>query len=135
MSIYKELFKHLANEHDLIFLESDMQEIIIICEKIKKPIKKQKPIEDRKYEFENKCGKYSDEYYTETLMDFISYWTEANDGAKKMRFEMAKNQPFNIGRRLGTWKKNQKNYGNQKNSGATTDQITGIYANKFGKQG
>ena len=36
---------------------------------------------------------------------FFSYWCEKSDKGKKMRFEMAKNQPFDMGRRLGTWKK------------------------------
>lgn len=31
---YQELFNHLANEHDLILLESEMQEIIRICNNI-----------------------------------------------------------------------------------------------------
>jgi len=47
-------------------------------------------------------------YPDEMLKEFFSYWTESNEGAKKMRFELAKNQPFQISRRLATWKKNQK---------------------------
>jgi hypothetical protein len=41
--------------------------------------------------------------------DFISYWTEHNENGKKMRLEMSKNQPFNIKRRLATWKRMSKN--------------------------
>ncbi len=31
---YKELWSHLANEHNLILLESEMDEIIQLCKKI-----------------------------------------------------------------------------------------------------
>ena len=40
---------------------------------------------------------------------FFSYWIEKSLKGKKMRFEMAKNQPFDMGRRLGTWKGNNNN--------------------------
>jgi len=33
MNLYQELFDHLAEEHDLILLQSEMQEIINIIEK------------------------------------------------------------------------------------------------------
>jgi hypothetical protein len=43
------------------------------------------------------------------LIEFRDYWTEHNDNGKKMRFEYAKNQPFNVSRRLATWsKRNQE---------------------------
>ena len=40
---------------------------------------------------------------------FWAYWCEKSENGKKMRFEMAKNQPFAMGRRLGTWKANANN--------------------------
>jgi hypothetical protein len=40
---------------------------------------------------------------------FWGYWCEKSERGKKMRFEMAKNQPFDMGRRLGTWKGNNNN--------------------------
>lgn len=66
-------------------------------------------IEKRKSDFQKKVYAFK-ENDKMLLSEFISYWTESNEGGKKMRFELAKNQPFNIGRRLGTWKKNQRNF-------------------------
>lgn len=44
--------------------------------------------------------------------NFIEYWTEHNDGAKKCRFEFEK--VFNIGRRINTWKRNEIRFGTKK---------------------
>lgn len=41
------------------------------------------------------------------LNDFYRYWTEMNDGGKKMRFEMEK--VFQVSGRLITWHKNNLN--------------------------
>lgn len=50
----------------------------------------------------------------EMTREFISYWTEHNQNGKKMRFEMQK--VFDIGRRLGTWQRNNKNFNKQNHS-------------------
>ena len=73
---------------------------------------KVKSLSDRKENFIVAVSKHESEYEYQMLLDFISYWTEHNEGGKKMRFEMAKNQPFNIKRRLGTFKKNSERYNN-----------------------
>jgi len=65
-------------------------------------------LEQRKKDFV--LDVYSYDEPKDLLDDFISYWTEHNKGGRKMRFEMSKNQPFNIGRRIGTWKRNQKRF-------------------------
>jgi len=98
--------------------------IMEFVDEYKKPIRKQKTIEERKDSFIEKLTPHTEKYTAGLIMDFISYWTEANDGAKKMRFEMKKNQPFNIGRRLGTWKKNQKNFGNDDQPNSNTGQVS-----------
>ena len=38
------------------------------------------------------------------LKQFTDFWTESNEGGKKMRFEMQ--QTFDISRRLAKWKSN-----------------------------
>src|SRR3990167_2408925 len=45
---------------------------------------------------------------------FFKYWSEYSPGAKKMRWE--KQDAFDLGRRMGTWKKNEKDgeYGENK---------------------
>ena len=55
--------------------------------------------------------KYKDD--KDLLNDFYSYWTEHNEKGKKMRFEMSKNQPFNIKRRLVTFLKNRNKWKGQ----------------------
>lgn len=52
----------------------------------------------------------------ETKMEFFEYWSEHNDNGKKMRFEMSKNQPFNLNRRMGTWLKRQNQFAKEKSS-------------------
>ena len=43
---------------------------------------------------------------SETVNDFIEYWTETSLNGKKMRFQ--KEQFFDIKRRFGTWKRFSK---------------------------
>ena len=59
------------------------------------------------------------------LIEFLSYWTEHNPDGKKMRFEMAKNQPFNIKRRMATWKKNAEKFA-AKESTSQMDKLSQI---------
>ena len=95
----------------------DMDAIMTLIDEYTKPKKKTKSLEERKKQFFNDVCKHDcDEFASMSFCEFIDYWTEHNEGGKKMRFEMAKNQPFNIKRRLATWKRNQKNY----NNGTTT---------------
>lgn len=66
--------------------------------------------EKKEADFIKSLQPFIETYGKELLNDFYLYWSETNEGGKKMRFEYAKNQPFNIARRLVTWKKNQKNF-------------------------
>jgi len=66
-------------------------------------------LEERKQQF--KMDVYELNEPQERLEAFFNYWSEHNTHGKKMRFEMAKNQPFNINRRMGTWKANEKRFG------------------------
>lgn len=69
--------------------------------------KNQKSINDRKEDFKKSIDPYREKYESEMLNDFWRYWTEKNENGKKMRFEMQK--VFDVGRRLITWSKNEKN--------------------------
>ena len=62
-----------------------------------------KTLEERKEDF--KMRVYELDEPKDRLDAFYDYWSEHNDGGKKMRFELSKNQPFNTKRRMGTWKK------------------------------
>lgn len=65
-----------------------------------------KTVEERKKDFTEKLKPYLEKYGKDMLNDFYRYWTEMNDGGKKMRFEMEK--VFQVSGRLVTWEKNNK---------------------------
>ncbi len=96
-----------------------LESIMSLIDEYSKPKTKTKTLEERKKIFIEKVAANYELGVGEIFNNFIDYWTEHNEGGKKMRFEMSKNQPFNIKRRLATWKKNQKNYG------TTTTKTTG----------
>ena len=92
-------------------------------EEIDKEIDKDKikTIVDRKTAFKKSLAQYKNDYDSKLLNEFYSYWSEHGDNDKKMRYE--KQTSFSIGRRLGTWKSNEKKYGfksNIKDNRATT---------------
>ena len=67
---------------------------------------KKKDKEKRELEFIEKCEKlYKKHDMSKALLkQFTDFWTESNEGGKKMRFEMQ--QTFDISRRLAKWKSN-----------------------------
>ena len=80
-------------------------------------------IETREIEFRDKLIPYIDTYGKEMLRAFYDYWTEKNEGGKKMKFEMQK--VFEIEKRLRTWSNN-----NFQNNGKSK---TGVVKADFGK--
>ena len=71
-------------------------------------------LETRKRKFILKVeANYSSQYSIELLIKFCDYWTEHNDGGRKMRFEMHK--IFDISRRLKTWHGNNIKYNKKSN--------------------
>jgi hypothetical protein len=108
----------------------DMDAVMRLIDEYTKPKTKKKSLEERQTNFRLKIMDMQGDDFPLTLcVDFYDYWTEHNEGGAKMRFEMSKNQPFNIKRRLATWKRNQKNYNNgnkptaTQNRNATEDDI------------
>lgn len=89
--------------------------------------KTKKSLEDRKEHFTDEVAATQlngTQYKGDMLLEFIDYWTEHNEGGQKMRFEMSKNQPFNIKRRLVTWATRSKQFNNEsdtKSTGANLD--------------
>lgn len=69
-----------------------------------KDINKDNNIEIRKENFKEDLKPFLEIYGKDLLNDFFLYWTEMNQGGKKMRFEMQ--SVFDINRRLITWHKN-----------------------------
>ena len=66
-------------------------------------------LEERKKQFGKDLVPYIEKYGKEMIRDFFDYWTEHNEGGKKMRWEIAKTKSgtFSISGRLATWKKKQ----------------------------
>lgn len=62
-------------------------------------------LDSRKLKFSHLLKPFISEFGEKMLREFFDYWTEHNQDGQKMRFEYSKNQPFNVSRRLGTWKR------------------------------
>lgn len=80
--------------------------------------KEYKNIEERKKLFYEQVGKFASQYQKDLLRAFFDYWTEVNKKGDKLRFEDQKY--FEIGKRLATWYRNNKDKygsGNSKESG------------------
>ena len=73
-----------------------------------------KPIEERKKDLTEKLKPFLGKYGKDMLNAFYRYWTEINDGGKKMRFEMEK--VFQVSSRLATWYENNHKYGKTNSS-------------------
>ena len=80
-------------------------------------------IEERKLKFATSVKEFANVYDKELLTEFYNYWTEHNEGGKKMRFEMQK--VFDIKRRLITWHKRSKDF-TIKNNAPNTTQTAGL---------
>ena len=65
-------------------------------------------ISERKAKFIERMKEYLINQDRNLMNEFYLYWTEHNEGGKKMRFEMEK--VFNIKRRFGTWKRNSESF-------------------------
>jgi len=81
-------------------------------------------IEQRALIFRDEVAKHLPNYSKEMLRSFYDYWTEMNQGGRKMRFEMQK--VFDISKRLATWHRNENNKfnGKQTNENRTNELIT-----------
>lgn len=72
-------------------------------------------IDERKNEFINKVAVFKEKYSRDLLIEFCHYWMEHNENGKKMKFE--KQDTFNIGMRLQTWKRNNDKFNKGKSNG------------------
>ena len=64
----------------------------------------------RKDDFYRSLIPFLGEYPKETLRAFFDYWSEMNKSRTKMRFEQQ--STWELGKRLSTWAKREKEYGN-----------------------
>jgi len=108
--IANDLRKIIENEKDVaLYLSSisaqdfikDIQSILTKNEILRKLPKKS--IEERKLDFRDELAKYLEVYGRDMLNQFFKYWTEANTGKTRMKFEMEKTWQMNL--RLERWDK------------------------------
>lgn len=71
---------------------------------LKEPLEKDQRIRENK--FRVKVMEKSGVHPKQMLVEFIDYWTEANNPTSKMRFE--KEKTFNLDKRLARWAKNNQ---------------------------
>ena len=73
-----------------------------------------KTLKDREHDFIKLCEEYIPKYGIKLVKEFVNYWTEYNEPVKKntlMAFEKEKKKrAFNIGKRLGRWKRNETDW-------------------------
>jgi hypothetical protein len=68
---------------------------------------KKKSLEDRIIEFEKSIRKKAEGVWHEELIeDFLDFWTEHNENAKRFRAEREK--IFDIGKRLARWNRQSR---------------------------
>lgn len=79
----------------------------------------------RKKEFYDSLIPYLPQYGKEMLRNFFDYWSEMNKSKTKMRCETEKT--WETSRRLATWARKEKNYGNNRSS-YTSKQEANDYA-------
>lgn len=79
-------------------------------------------IEKRMLEFKTSIEPHLPKYGKDMCNDFYLYWTELNKSKTKMRFELQKT--WEVGKRLATWAKNDKNFNNgqRKQQSVTSDE-------------
>lgn len=108
LDIYNNLDNIERKENKKEKREQNSEEISEVLPAV--PIMTKTPsLEERKKQFGKDLVPYIEKYGKEMIRDFFDYWTEHNEGGKKMRWEIAKAKSgvFNISGRLATWKKKQ----------------------------
>ena len=66
----------------------------------------------REYEFKRKCCEFIPAYNLQMIQEFFSWWSEKNKTETKMKWELERT--FEIGKRLATWAKREKEFKNNK---------------------
>ena len=86
------------------------EQIPSVQKKREKPVEKtqKNSLEERKNIFRDMLSSFVTDNNRSMCNDFFLYWTETSMKGQKMRFEMEK--VFDIGRRLGTWSRNQSKF-------------------------
>ena len=92
----------------------------VICKEEKVAASAATLTQKRKERFYNTLIPYLPKYGSVMLRAFFDYWSEMNVSKTKMRFEQ---QPtWEVGKRLATWAKKDKNFNNGNKTNQTTEQ-------------
>ena len=97
--------------------------------KVKEKVKEL--LDKRKLKFAESLEIHLETFGKDLLNNFFHYWTEHNDEGKKMRFEYAKNQPFNVKRRLTSWQSRNKENANFKGNKKRGEGVDAEYMNEL----
>lgn len=76
--------------------------------------KTKRELEERKLKFASTLKVFNESYDRNLLKEFYEYWTEPNKSGSKFKQELEKT--WDLKRRLETWAKNDKTFGNQKSN-------------------
>lgn len=88
------------------------------------------PLEERKINFGIRLKEFEPIYGRDMLKAFYRYWTDHNEGGKKMLFE--RRETFNIKLRLETWSENNKKRSSKKyENGESKSDRTNSALSKF----
>jgi hypothetical protein len=99
--------------------------------KVKDKVINKNTLDKRKLKFAESLEIHLDTFGKDLLNNFFHYWTEHNDEGKKMRFEYAKNQPFNVKRRLTSWQSRNKENANFKGNKKRGEGVDAEYMNEL----
>jgi len=97
--------------------------------KVKEKVKEL--LDKRKLKFAESLEIHLETFGKDLLNNFFHYWTEHNDEGKKMRFEYAKNQPFNVKRCLTSWQSRNKENANFKGNKKRGEGVDAEYMNEL----
>ena len=99
--------------------------------KVKDKVINKNTLDKRKLKFAESLEIYLDTFGKDLLNNFFHYWTEHNEDGKKMRFEYAKSQPFNVKRRLTSWQSRNIENANFKGNKKRGEGVDAEYMNEL----
>lgn len=106
MNFFDEITQVLSQRHSIAVAPLKRSEAIRGDERKEE---KRKSIEERKSEFYKLLSTHVSVYGKEMVREFYDHWTEHGPRDKKMKFE--KEKSFDPVKRLATWKRNEKRFG------------------------
>ena len=99
--------------------------------KVKDKVINKNTLDKRKLKFAESLEIHLETFGKDLLNNFFHYWTEHNEDGKKMRFEYAKSQPFNLKTRLTSWQSRNIENANFKGNKKRGEGVDAEYMNEL----